>query len=81
MSIGDQGFPDALIAHEKLAWGACSMQFMLSAFVLPGVILVCLAVHRWRKFSLYFIAYGILYVAGWGLMLLAPKTFLNWWWD
>jgi hypothetical protein len=80
-SIGTAGFPASLIVHGQLAWLVCSCQLLLSVFIVPAMILVCLAVRRWRRNSVYFALYSALYAACWGLMLLAPSPFLNWWWD
>jgi hypothetical protein len=80
-SIGDRGFPAALSAHGRLAWDYCAGLLLASMVVLPLGILVCLFVARWRRFVPYFALYALLYLACWGLMLLAPAPFLNWWWD
>ena len=80
-SIGTRGFPAALITHGQLTWNFCSTLLAASLFTLPVAILVCLVVTRWRRFVVYFALYGIVYVICWGLMLLAPSPFLNWWWD
>ena len=80
-SIGDRGFPAALSTHGRLAWDYCALLFLVSSVVVPLGLLVCLVVVRWRRFLRYFALYALLYVVCWGLMLLAPRPFLTWWWD
>jgi hypothetical protein len=80
-SIGDHGFPAGLSMHGRLAWDYCALLLLVSMAVVPAGILVCLLVARWRRFARYFAWYALLYLACWGLMLLAPAPFLNWWWD
>ena len=80
-SIGDRGFPAALSTHGRLAWDYCSLLFLVNLVVFPAGILVCLFVARWRPLVRYFALYALLYLVCWGLMLLAPASFLNWWWD
>jgi hypothetical protein len=80
-SIGDRGFPATLITHGELAWRYCSSLALVSLCLWPAGTLVCLLVPRWQRFARYFAAYALVYLACWGLMLLAPAPFLNWWWD
>ena len=80
-SIGDHGFPAVLSTHGHLAWDYCSLLLLGSMIVVPVGILVCLLVARWRGFVRYFALYALVYLVCWGLMLLAPAQFLNWWWD
>jgi hypothetical protein len=80
-SIGDRGFPAALVAHGHLTWHYCGALLLISMFLWPAGLLVCLLVSRWRRFVLCFVGYALFYALCWGLMLLAPASFLNWWWD
>ncbi|HEV8713849.1 MAG TPA: hypothetical protein VGX03_13615 [Candidatus Binatia bacterium] len=80
-SIGDRGFPATLITHGHVAWVYCAALLLVSMFVLPAGILVCLPVVRWRRFVPYFALCALLYLVCWGFMLLASSPFLNWWWD
>ncbi len=80
-SIGNRGFPPALITHGELAWRFCAALAVPSIYLLPVAILVCLLVVRWRPCVIYFVIYALLYGVCWGLMLLAPRSFLHWWWD
>jgi len=81
ISIGNQGFPPALIVHGELAWRFFWAFTFASIFIGPAAFLICLLVARWRRFVRYFVLYALLYAVCWGLMLLAPASFLNWWWD
>lgn len=80
-SIGDHSFPAVLSMHGRLAWDYCSLLLLVSMVVVPIGILVCLLIARWRPFVRYFVSYALVYLVCWGLMLLAPDPFLNWWWD
>ena len=80
-SIGDRGFPAALSTHGRLALGLLFASVLRQHGFCPVGILVCLLVARWRRFARYFALYALLYLVCWGLMLLAPAPFLNWWWD
>src|SRR5687767_2084726 len=80
-SIGDRGFPPALSAHGNLASDYGTLLLLGSMVIVPLGILTCLLVARWRPFARYFGLFALLYVVCWGLMLLAPAPFLNWWWD
>lgn len=79
--IDNAGFPPALSAHGHWASKYCSSLLLISIVVLPVGILVCLLVARWKRVVRYFALYALLYSVSWGLMLLAPPPFLNWWWD
>jgi hypothetical protein len=79
-SIGDAGFPRSLVTHGKIAWNYFTLSLLATLFAVPVAILVCLVIRRWRLIF-YFALYAMLFFACWGLMQLAPKAFLNWWWD
>jgi hypothetical protein len=80
-SIGTRGFSPFLIIHEQVAWHFCSGLVVASLYTVPIAILVCLLVARWRRFVIFFALYALLHAICWGLILLAPSPFLNWWWD
>jgi uncharacterized membrane protein len=80
-SIGDRGFSAALIAHGEIAVKYCSVLLLVSMVVVPIGVLVCLLVPRFRFFVRYFAFYALVYLLCWVLILLAPASFLNWWWD
>src|SRR5438093_815880 len=81
MSIGNAGFPPSLVMHGEFTWKFFSFLFFVSAFILPAPLLLCLIVPRLRRFVVYFVFYALSFGACWGLILLAPKPFLNWWAD
>src|SRR5438034_6739651 len=80
-SIGNAGFPPSLVMHGEFTWKFFSFLFFVSAFILPAPLLLCLIVPRLRRFVVYFVFYALSYGVCWGLILLAPKPFLNWWAD
>ena len=79
-SIGERGFPSALVTHSAIAVSFYSVLF-LSMCVWPLLILVCLLVERWRRFAVYFVVYAGFLVVCFILMQIAPGQFLYWWWD
>jgi hypothetical protein len=80
-SIGEGGFPGPLIAHAYVAVHFFVVLLLLSFFVAPGVLLICLLVPRWRASAPYFALFLGAFFLGWGLMQLAPEPFLYWWRD
>ncbi len=80
-SIGERGFPPALLIHATVATSYFWILILLSIFILPVAILVCLLVSRWRHFVLYFVLYAFVFVVSIVLMQLAPEPFLYWWRD
>ena len=80
-SIGDRGFPPSLVNHANVTWEYFEALLLLTLFGLPVTVIVCLLVRRWRRFVLYLGVHAISYIISWGLVLLAPSQFLNWWWD
>jgi hypothetical protein len=80
-TIGNVGFPASLITHDEVAFKFIVILFLGTIGIVPVAILVCLSVGPWRRFTIYFGIYVVFYAVCWGLMLLAPAPFLNWWWD
>jgi hypothetical protein len=80
-SIGDRGFPASLVVHETVTVYFCIAFVVISVFVVPIAILVCLFVPRWRRLVPYFALYALLFGICWELMHLAPEQFLYWWRD
>ncbi len=80
-SIGEEGFPSGLRLHAEIAWRFCSAWVFLSVLLVP-IGMICCVVATNLRHQLRFFA---LYAAGWflsvGLMAIAPRPFLNWWWD
>src|SRR5829696_6806724 len=80
-TIGNVGFPARLITHDEVAFKFIVILFLGTIAIVPIAILVCLLVRQWRRFTIYFGIYALVYAMCWGLMLLAPAPFLHWWWD
>ncbi len=80
-SIGNDGFSAALKTHGSWTYDYCSVLTGLSLITVPIALLVSFGIRRWRRFVLYPLLHGLAIVASWGLMLLAPPPFLNWWFD
>lgn len=80
-SIGDRGFPAPLVTHGSIAVNYFCILALVSVFVWPVVFLLCLVIRRWRVCLYYLGLYAFACFVCFGLMLLAPSQFLNWWWD
>ena len=80
-SIGERGFPGTLVLHSRVTWKLCEFLALVTVFAAPIALIVCLFVRRWRIGAPYLAAYLVFSFACWGLMMLAPARFLNWWWD
>ena len=80
-SIGERGFPQALVAHCSLTVQVCTA-VSVSLLALPIAILVAALVPRWRRFLVYLLLYGVFVF--FSLLLTsfaAPAAFINWWLD
>jgi hypothetical protein len=80
-SIGEAGFPPLLLTHAGVTVDFFTALLLSSTFIAPVVIIVCLAVDRWRRYAAYVGLYALLFFVCWGLMQLAPGPFLYWWRD
>lgn len=80
-SIGENGFPSALVTHSRIAYECFKILVMFSVFVWPPLFLICCALRQWRRFLLYHSVYVFCCVVSFCIMMLAPSKFLNWWWD
>ena len=80
-SIGERGFPPALVTHSHVTWRCWEVLAFVSIFVLPAVTVVCALVPRGRRFAFYPALGTLAFLLAWGFMFLAPARFLNWWWD
>jgi hypothetical protein len=80
-SIGERGFPASLLVHCSMAVWYCEAFVLMAIFAAPAALVVSLAVGKWRRVTPY-LGVGLIFAAvSWGLMMLAPAPFLNWWWD
>lgn len=80
-SIGERGFPPLLVTHVNIAVDYFIVLLLLSLFVLPVAIVVCLLVERWKWVVRYLALHALLFAVCWALMQLAPEQFLYWWRD
>lgn len=80
-SIGNEGFPGALVVHDHIAETCFVALFLTSIFAWPVAFLLCTFVRRWRVGTFYLGIYALSCFICYGLMLLAPAEFLDWWWD
>lgn len=80
-SIGTNGFPRLLVVHAEITAALFGLLLLSSVFLAPGAIAVCVATPRWRRNAGYFLLYGLMFFACWGLMQLAPGQFVYWWRD
>ena len=80
-SIGERGFPPALVLHSAVTVSTFIV-LLLSLFVLPIPILICLFVERWRYFVVYLAVYAGVFLLCFALtQFAAPAQFLYWWRD
>lgn len=80
-SIGERGFPPLLLAHATLTEYWFTASFVVAFVLVPIAIVTCLLVRRWKHRVTYFAVCGFLFFVAWQFMQLAPKPFLDWWWD
>ncbi len=80
-SIGERGFPAALITHANIAKSFFSILVLISIFASPLLFLLCFFVRGWRATLYYLGVYALSCLICFGIMLLAPAQFLYWWWD
>ena len=79
--IGENGFPPALLIHANVATTFFWVAIMVSLFILPVALGLCLLVSNWRHLIAYLLLYALAGVVCVACMQLAPKPFLNWWMD
>jgi hypothetical protein len=80
-SIGYRGFSPALIAHGKGQYWWISVVAWMSIYLWPPAFVLCAAIPRTRRFVPYLAIYAFVALACFGLMHLAPRQFLDWWYD
>ena len=80
-SIGERGFPAALITHANIAKSFFSILVLISIFASPLLFLLCFFVRGWRATLYYLGVYALSCLICFGIMLLAAAQFLYWWWD
>ena len=79
--IGREGFPPALLLHDRIHGIYFSYLFALTVFAVPSLALICLCVSRWRYLFFYLFLHLVSFLNFLGLMQFAPAGYLYWWWD
>ncbi len=79
--IGTDGFPAMLLIHDKITGIYITCLLLLTVFIVPAIILICLLIPRWRHLVIYCVAHLASLPICFALMQLAPRDFLYWWWD
>jgi hypothetical protein len=79
MAIGTDSFPMLLMLHADGMMCLFYVLFMLTVFIWPGLFFVSLICERigMKQLAIHAVSFAVCF----GAMLLAPKAFLNWWWD
>ena len=80
-SIGGHGFSPGLLAHANVAVTYWECFILATVIAWPIAYILCLVISSWRQWSMYLGAYFLSCIPCIGIMLLAPGSFLNWWWD
>jgi hypothetical protein len=80
-SIGEAGFPPALLVHATIATSYFWILMALSILTVPVAFLLCLCVSRWRHLAPYFALYALVFGVCIAVMQLAPEPYLYWWQD
>lgn len=80
-SIGERGFPSALMIHSALATGYFSILVLASVLAWPVAVLACMGIRRCRFMLNYLGMYALSCLVCYVAMSLAPSPFLYWWWD
>ena len=80
-SIGEAGFPPALVKHARLTFSYFEGVLLAMIFGWPIILGVCSLISRLRRFIAHISLFGASFVLCFVLMLLGPSQFLYWWWD
>lgn len=80
-SIGEAGFPPALVTHATWTLWYFAAMVLATLFVWPVVLAVCSLVSRLRRFVAHLSLFAGSSALCFALMLLGPSQFLYWWWD
>lgn len=79
--IGNDGFPAALVLHADITLNFFGVLLIGTILLWPLGCIVCLVVSRFRTALPYFLIHAASFCLGFVVMHLAPRQFLNWWWD
>ena len=80
-SIGYNGFSRGLALHGKIQVWWVQMVALMSFYIWPPAIVLCAAIPKTRRFLPYLVLFALAVLACYGLMHLAPRRFLDWWYD
>ena len=80
-AMGTHDFPRGLIVHADVALSWFTWLLLLVLFGGPIALLVCLGVRRWNHGLFHLGLLVLSFALGLGVMQLAPRQFLSWWWD
>lgn len=80
-TIGDHGFSSQLKIHANLALGYFAVITLFNIFILPIVIFIFLCFSKGRELLFLLGIYAFMNALSLGLIDLAPRQFLYWWWD
>ena len=80
-SIGTRGFSENLLLHVNIQGWYLSNLALITAFVVPFIILICGLVKKWR----FLVPYLLIQIVGLIVFLLqmnlAPSEYVYWFWD
>ena len=79
--IGDSDFPQSLVTHERIAEGYFMILMLFSIFVWPIAYILCAVIRRWRVSLYYLGVYALAFLMCFGVTLLAPTQYWDWWLD
>jgi hypothetical protein len=80
-SIGTNGFGPALLLHSEAQYWLIGVVGHLSFYVWPVAVITSAVFSKTRRFLPYLGIYALAVLICWGLMHLAPRQFLYWWFD
>lgn len=80
-SIGNAGFSRALTVHDEVQFLIIELLAVISLFLWPAAVGICVFTLRARRFLPHLIFYAGAVLLCVALMYCAPAPFLNWWKD
>jgi hypothetical protein len=78
--IGDNPASGLFHVHSDATWWL-AVAIAYSVAALPLAFVVCLLVRRWFWVATYLAGYCLSVLVAFGLMYLAPRPFVTWFWD
>jgi hypothetical protein len=77
----ETGSSPALILHRQIQMWWCAVVGLASVYLWPVAMVVCAAAPKARWVLVYLAIFTLTALACFGLALLAPVRFLDWWQD